>query len=327
MVEYQKNNNQLSTKATIAVLPVAGRGTRMLPASKAIAKELMPVGNLPLIAHAIIEARAAGIEEFIIITSPRKPDFQKALKPDHEYMQLLRKENRADIADLLEKFAIDDSKLTWIIQDEAQGFGHAVSLARDAVANRPFIVMSPDDFIVSDSSNVGSWLKQMIAMQERLGGCVVMVEKVNRASISKYGVIKPAQPIKAGGKDRQQAQDYLLEEAILLDDIIEKPSQEDAPSNYGVIARYVLDASIFDALEHTTQDKNGEIQLTDALRNFIPMQKLHAFMLLNKRYDCGIIEGWIRANMAIASKNDPSIIDSLANELQAIKKKLNNHLK
>ncbi|MEM7070218.1 MAG: sugar phosphate nucleotidyltransferase [Pseudomonadota bacterium] len=305
---------QSSQKATIAVLPVAGRGTRMLPASKAIAKELMPVGNLPLIAHAIIESRRAGIKDFVIITNPQKPNFKEVLKQDHAYIKRLRQENRNEIADQLESFAIHDDHLVWIEQTQAKGFGHALSLAEEIIDKRPFAVLAPDDFIIQKQDESVP-LKHMIDAQASSGGCVVMVEKVDDHNIVNYGVIKASQYLKhelfAEGKD-----------FVKVEDIIEKPSLDQAPSNYGAVARYVLDKSIFAVLKGVKADQKGEIQLTDALRHFAHKGQLYAFKLSQKRYDCGMISGWINANIAAASIKNPVLIDQILIEANKLKENL-----
>ncbi len=265
----------------IAVIPVAGLGTRFLPATKAIPKEMLPVLDRPLIQYAVDEAREAGIESFIFITAQGKTAIEDHFDTSFTLeTTLLNREKRAELA-VVQTSKLESGQAIYIRQREPKGLGHAVWCARHLLGSRPFALILPDDLIVGPES----CLKQMVREYAHLGGNLVAVMDVPRDQVQRYGIIDIAQ--KKGN-------------AAVVKGVIEKPNPEAAPSTTAIVGRYILQSEIFGILEKQPVGIGGEIQLTDAFPSLIGKQPFHGFHFVGERFDCGTKEGWLEANIAMA---------------------------
>ena len=263
-----------------AVFPVAGLGTRFLPATKASPKEMLPLVDKPLIQYVIEEAVASGIEDIILITGKEKRAIEDHFDSSFELEYALKA--KKDYARLKEIRKISNMvTLCYVRQKEALGLGHAIFCARDMVGNEPFAVLLGDDIIHSKKP----CMKQMLDVYTKVETSMIALERVDKKEIYKYGVIKP-----------KKSGDRLFE--IL--DLIEKPKPDKAPSNLAIIGRYILTPEIFDALERTKPDKKGEIQLTNALKILLKTQKIYGYEFQGKRYDGGDKLGFLKATVEFA---------------------------
>jgi len=264
-----------------AVFPVGGLGTRFLPATKALPKEMLPVVDKPLIEYAVEEARDAGIEYFVFVTGRGKTAIENHFDTNFELETSLKE--RGDHA-LLERIKRNDfvpGRIAYVRQIEPMGLGHAVWCARHLIGDEPFAVLLADELIRSERP----CLSDLIEVHQQTGGNVVSVMPVPRDETSRYGIV--ATP-NGGGRIRE------------VIDLVEKPSIEDAPSNLALIGRYVLEPSIMDHLDKRERGAGGEIQLTDALCRDIGKHPFHAVELSGRRYDCGTKVGYLEANVALA---------------------------
>ncbi|MBL4660662.1 MAG: UTP--glucose-1-phosphate uridylyltransferase [Alcanivoracaceae bacterium] len=277
-------------KITKAVFPVGGMGTRFLPATKSIPKEMLPIIDKPLIQYAVEEAIEAGITTLIFITSASK----QAISDHFDPKPLLRKKFVVEgKSHLLDKFDTLPKEITrvFIPQGEPLGLGHAVLQAKEIVGDEYFSVILADDFIKPQADVINA-TKQLIDASLQYDASVISVEEVPEDRISQYGIV-----------DVNSAQ----ADINCIKTIVEKPSIEEAPSNLGVIGRYVLSPEVFELLENTQSDKGGEIQLTDALAQLLNKpDSLYAATLNGKRYDCGHKLGYVQATIDSAL-NDPEI--------------------
>lgn len=275
------------------VLPVAGLGTRFLPVTKAVPKELLPVVDRPLIQYAIDEAHEAGIEQLIFVNSPGKEAIQDYLEPDATLEAQLRAKGNATELERLAAILPNSMRVSFALQKEPLGLGHAVWCARDLVGSEPFAVTLPDDLVHSTPG----CLKQMIDAYAEVGGNLVAIEEVPRNDTQKWGVIDPGQ------------EDGHLTEVRGL---VEKPKPEEAPSTLAIIGRYILQPEIFDALSRQKPGAGNEIQLTDAMSKLIGHGPFHGYRFNGTRYDCGSKNGFLSANIAYALDRD-----DLTDELRA----------
>jgi len=264
-----------------AVFPVGGLGTRFLPATKAVPKEMLPVVDKPLIQYAVEEAKAAGIEEFIFVTSPGKEAIRDHLAHSRQLEALLHERGKIAEAALLNSWLPDAGQVTFVQQPEPLGLGHAVSCARAHVGSEPFAVLLPDDLILAATP----CLRQMVDAHADVGGNLVAVMPVPRSQVSRYGVIDP-----------------VLQQGRLIEasGMVEKPPAEQAPSTLAVIGRYILQPDIFQLLEAIEAGVGGEIQLTDGIARMISDHALHGFQFEGRRFDCGDKLGFLEANIAFA---------------------------
>tara|TARA_B100000900_G_scaffold235179_1_gene199679 strand:+ start:599 stop:1480 length:882 start_codon:yes stop_codon:yes gene_type:complete len=265
-------------KIKIAVFPVAGMGTRFLPATKASPKEMLPIVDKPLIQYAAEEAVEAGIETLIFITGRNKLNIPNHFDKAYEIESELKKKNKKKELELIDILPTN-VKCIYIRQNEALGLGHAVLCAKSAVGNNPFAVILADDIILTKKQGC---LKQMTNKYNDLQSSIVAIEKVNKNLVEEYGII---------GGYKNDKNDWEL------DKIIEKPKIEEAPSNMGVVGRYILTPSIFDILENTKTGSGGEIQLTDAIATQIMKEKVYAYEFRGKRFDCGNKLGFLKATI------------------------------
>lgn len=264
-----------------AVFPVAGLGTRFLPATKSIPKEMLPLVDRPLIQYAVDEARAAGIEEFIFVSAPGKTALEDYFCANFGLERSLADKGKTDLLDRLHMTRMAEGALTILRQDTPRGLGHAVRLARRHVGNAPFAVLLPDDVIRAGTPA----LAQMVEAHAETGGHMVATMQVPRAQVSSYGVL-----------DCADENGRLLRARGL----VEKPRPEAAPSTQAVIGRYILDPRIFDRLDVQGPGAGGEIQLTDAINADVETIGVTGFAFDGERFDCGSVQGYVQATLAFA---------------------------
>ena len=268
-----------------AVFPAAGWGTRFLPATKAVPKEMLPLVDKPIIQYAVEEAVAAGIEQVIIVTSSQKRAIEDHFDLSYELEHLL--EEKGDIEMLRQVRAISDlAQVAYIRQKEQLGLGHAVLMAKDLIGHEPFAVILPDDVVVADRPCIG----QLIHAYHQTHASIVAVMEVPAEDTGRYGIIasEPSEdPLDHGRLHRVTA-------------LVEKPPPGEAPSDLAVIGRYVLTPKIFDKLEQTQGGADGEIQLTDAIAALMQEQQVFGYAFEGTRYDAGTTMGWLRASVEIA---------------------------
>jgi UTP--glucose-1-phosphate uridylyltransferase len=262
-----------------AVFPVAGLGTRFLPATKAFAKELLPIVDRPLIQYAVDEAREAGIEQMIFVTGRGKGALEDYFDIAYELEATMR--GRGKSLDVLEPTRLPAGALASVRQQEPLGLGHAVWCARDIVGDEPFAVLLPDDLMVGQPG----CLAQMVEAYNKVGGNIICVQEVPPEKTASYGVIAPG------------ARDGRLTEVTGL---VEKPNPEDAPSNLAVVGRYILQPEVMRILASKETGAGGEIQLTDAMAKLIGQQPFHGLTFAGDRHDCGDKTGFVIANIALA---------------------------
>ncbi|MFN5643877.1 MAG: UTP--glucose-1-phosphate uridylyltransferase GalU [Sphingomonadales bacterium] len=279
-----------------AVFPVAGLGTRFLPATKAIPKEMLPVVDRPLIQYAVDEAREAGIEQMIFVTGRGKSAIEDHFDIAFELERTMI--DRGKDISVLEPTRLGPGNCAYVRQQEPMGLGHAIWCARDIVGDEPFAIFLPDEFMHGSPG----CMAQMVAEYEKVGGNLLSVLEVPREQVSSYGVIDPGQ---ADGK--------LTE----VKGLVEKPKVDAAPSNLIISGRYILQPEVMRVLEHQGKGAGGEIQLTDAMAQMIGQQAFHAVTFDGARYDCGSKVGYIEANLAVAlSRPD------MADEVRAVARRL-----
>ena len=272
-------------KVRKVVIPAAGLGTRFLPATKSMPKEMLCVVDKPIIQYAVEEAVASGIEHVIIVTGRSKSSMEDHFDISYELEATLRERGKHELVREARRVS-DLASVSYVRQKEPLGLGHAVLAARELVGNEPFAVMLPDDLI--DAPGVPA-LRQMIDVFERGGDPVIALLKVAMADISAYGVIR-------GERDAGDPRVHLLRE------LVEKPSREDAPSDLAIIGRYVLTPDIFDDLVTTARDRSGEIQLTNGLRALVGRRRLLGYEFEGTRYDAGQKLGFLKATIDLALK-------------------------
>ena len=273
-----------------AVFPVAGLGTRMLPAAKTVAKEMLTVVDRPLIHHVMAEARAAGIEHFILVTGRGKTAMEDYFDHHVELEETLRAKGKTDLLNELLGDLPKEGEISYVRQMNPHGLGHAVWCARELVGDEPFAVLLPD--VIVDASP--SCLGQAIGAYNQVGGNIVVVEQVPDSETHKYGIVTP------------KSRDGRL---IEMSGMVEKPPQGTAPSNLSVLGRYILQPEIFEVLSSKERGQGGEIQLTDAMAKLMQTQAFHAFDYEGVSYDCGDKIGWLKANVALALKR-PDLADA-----------------
>ncbi|PJA23775.1 MAG: UTP--glucose-1-phosphate uridylyltransferase [Alphaproteobacteria bacterium CG_4_10_14_0_2_um_filter_63_37] len=262
-----------------AVFPVGGLGTRFLPATKAIPKEMLPIVDKPLVQYAVEEAVAAGCDEIIFVTGRGKTALEDHFDRSLELEESLRRAAKEVLLTRATEMPPPGIRMVYTRQGEALGLGHAVLCAEALVGNEPFAVILADDFILSDRAGA---LAQMVSAYR--GGALLAVQEVPDDEISRYGVIRP------GGE---------VAGCIAVEAMVEKPPADQAPSNLGVVGRYILPPEIFQTLRTTPKGKGGEIQLTDAIAALIGRYPVGAFRFHGTRYDCGSKGGFLAANLRV----------------------------
>ena len=275
-----------------AVFPAAGWGTRFLPATKSQPKEMLPLVDKPIIQYGVEEALASGVDNMILVTGRGKSAIEDHFDVSFELEHLLRERNKT--ADL--KMVRNLSELmhvSYVRQKSALGLGHAVWVAKELVGGDPFAVILADDVIDSETP----CLKQLLDVQQRHEGAVIAVMEVPRDQISAYGVVD-MEPVEAGPGEPATGRLYRV------NDLVEKPPPDKAPSNLAIIGRYVLPASVFKCLEAIEPGSGGEIQLTDGLRKLMEREPVYAYRFEGKRYDAGDKLGFLRATVEFALHHD-----------------------
>jgi UTP--glucose-1-phosphate uridylyltransferase len=264
-----------------AIFPVGGLGTRFLPATKAMPKEMLTVVDKPLIQYAVEEARAAGIEELIFVTGRGKSAIEDHFDYSYELMDTLKARGKKADIKIVESLLPTPGNITYTRQQEPRGLGHAVWCARHLIGGEPFAVLLADDLVQADVP----CLKQMVDVYNKLGGNLVAVMDVPREHTDRYGILK------TGGESRG------VVEALGL---VEKPKPDVAPSTLSIIGRYILQPEVMDHLGSQEPGAGGEIQLTDAMAKMTGRGRFHGLRFKGRRFDCGDKVGWIEANMAYA---------------------------
>jgi len=270
----------MKRKVTKAIFPVAGLGTRFLPATKAIPKEILTLVDRPLIQYAIDEARAAGIKEFIFVTSRGKSALEDYFDDAPELENSLRKANKTALLETLKATNMDSGAIAYVRQNRPLGLGHAVWCARRLVGNEPFAVILTDDVIAADKP----CLAQMVEAYNETGGNIVAAMEVPHERTSSYGVLDVAEDMGS---------------MVKVKGMVEKPKPEDAPSNLAVIGRYILTPNVMTNLNKKKEGAGGEIQLTDAIAEEIDAgSPVYGFRFRGQRYDCGTKAGFLQATVA-----------------------------
>ena len=288
------------TKIKKAVFPVAGLGTRFLPATKASPKEMLPVVDKPLIQYAVEEALEAGIEQLIFVTGRNKraiPDhFDKAYELEAE----LEAKGKDKLLKLVKDIVPPHVSCIYLRQSEALGLGHAVLCAKPVVGNEPFAVILADDLI----DNSTGCVKQMVESYEKNSSSILAVQQVAKDETDKYGIVSL--------KNKTDNEGF-------ISGIVEKPAPADAPSTLAVVGRYILNPAIFDFLEKTQKGAGGEIQLTDAIADLLTTEEVYAYEFKGIRYDCGSKLGYLQASVELGMKH-PEIGEEFTQYINNLKK-------
>lgn len=283
-----------------AVFPVAGLGTRFLPATKSVAKEMLSVVDKPLIQYAAEEAEKAGIETLIFIVGRTKNSIIDHFDKAYELETELALRNKDDLLQIVKDTVPDGVNCVFIRQPEALGLGHAVLCAEAAVGNEPFAVILPDDLIDNEGDNC---MQQMVDVYNRYHASVIGTQTVDISESDKYGMV-------AGPK--------LEDRLSMVDEIIEKPDPSEAPSDQAVVGRYILTPAIFDLLKTTERGSGGEIQLTDGIAALRKSEAVYAYSFEGKRYDCGSKIGYLQATVEFALKHE-ELADEFTDYLRTFK--------
>ncbi|MBP9792096.1 MAG: UTP--glucose-1-phosphate uridylyltransferase GalU [Rickettsiales bacterium] len=262
------------------VFPVGGLGTRFLPVTKTLPKEMLPVANKPLIQYAFEEAKEAGIEEFIFITGRNKNVINNHFDHVYELQQLLSDKQKKRELELTKNWLPDAGSIMFIRQQNPLGLGHAIWCARKAVGDEPFAVILADELLKTPKG----FLKEMLGLYNEVGGNILGLAEVPREEVSSYGIV-----------DVTPNGHYYK-----INNMVEKPSVKEAPSSLIIAGRYILNSSIFDVLEHTKEGRGGEIQLTDAMVRMLGSEKFYGKLFGGARFDCGNYLGYLEANLAYA---------------------------
>ena len=289
----------MTKKLRKAVFPVGGLGTRSLPATKAVPKEMLTIVDKPLIQYALEEAREAGIEQFIFVTSRGKTTLEDHFDVSYELEATLAQRNKTAELEALRKWLPTIGQVVYTRQQEPLGLGHAVLCAAQIVGDEPFAVLLPDDIVLAEKS----CLAQMAEAYSEVGGNLVAVMDVPRADTKKYGILDP-------GETRGRLTE--------VKGLVEKPKPEEAPSTLSVIGRYIIQPEVFRHLSARERGAGNEIQLTDSLARLIGAQPFHGFRYDGTRYDCGDKSGFLAANIAFGLAR-PDVAPGLTDFIRGLK--------
>lgn len=287
-------------KVTKAIFPVAGLGTRFLPATKSVPKEIMTLVDRPLVQYAIDEARAAGIKEFIFVTSRGKGALEDYFDHAPQLEQELRKKGKDALLETLKATNMESGAIAYIRQHKALGLGHAVWCARRLIADEPFAVMLPDDVIAAETP----CLQQMVEAHQETGGSMVAAMEVPPERASAYGILEVEEDMGS---------------VVKVKSMVEKPEPQDAPSNLAVIGRYILNPSVLNNLNKIKSGSGGEIQLTDAIAEEIGKENggVYGLRFRGQRFDCGSKSGFLQATVSFGLARD-ELRDELARYLHEV---------
>ena len=273
----------MSSRISTVIFPIAGLGTRFLPATKAISKEMLPVVDKPLIEYAVEEAKAAGVSKFVFVLPSVSSDALviRHFSTNQSLEQLLAEKNKPLELDAIRTNSLDPGQVFFAVQDQPLGLGHAVLCAEQFVEEEEFAVILPDDLILADQH----CMHQMTDAHELKGGIVLAIEEVETQYINRYGILTPG-----------RIEGNLVE----VRGVVEKPEPKEAPSNLAAIGRYILNRRVFEVLRNQQTGFGGEIQLTDAIHTLAQSESVHGVMFQGTRYDCGNKAGYVAANIAYA---------------------------
>lgn len=283
------NKNIMNRKVKKAIIPAAGLGTRFLPATKALAKEMLPIVDTPTIQYIIQEAVDSGIEEILIITNSNKHAIENHFDKSYELESRLKESGKDEQVKMIQDIA-NMANIYYIRQKEPKGLGHAVLCAKSFIGDEPFAVLLGDDIVVNNEGKPA--LKQLVDVYKETEASVVGVQTVDKKDVSKYGIVEPSKSHPIKGR------------LVKLTNIIEKPAIEKAPSQMAVLGRYVLTPKIFELLETQGTGAGGEIQLTDAIERLMDTQAVYAYDFEGTRYDVGDKFGFIKATIDFALSRD-----------------------
>jgi UTP--glucose-1-phosphate uridylyltransferase len=295
---HKNMSKTLIPKITKAVFPVGGMGTRFLPATKAIPKEMLPVVDKPLIQYAVEEAYAAGIRQMIFVTGRHKRSIEDHFDTAYELEAELESAHKNDMLAVVRSIKPEDMDCIFVRQPRALGLGHAVLCAENLVGNEPFAVLLADDLMVGTPPV----LKQMIQSFSTAPGTVLAVQDVPREHTKRYGIVSVSSDQRA---------------YAAVDAIVEKPAPEEAPSTLGVAGRYILSPSIFQSIRAQPRGVGGEIQLTDGIAGLIGQEPVYSLRYTGTRYDCGSKEGFLQATIDLALAN-PDLADSVKAHMRTV---------
>ena len=286
-----------------AIIPAAGYGTRFLPATKAQAKEMVPIVDKPTIQYVVEEAVAAGIEEIMIVVGRGKSAIMDHFDKSHELEELLLRKKKMDVLDEVQKIS-NMVKIHYVRQKEPKGLGDAVLCAKSFIGDEPFAVLLADDVMMSETPS----LKQLCELFDYTNNSVIAVQEVPQQDVNKYGIIKPK-------NDSFEANFFQIES------LVEKPDIEEAPSRYAIIGRYVFRPEIFEILMELPLGKDNELQLTDAINELNKRQMVYAQIFDGKRYDIGDKIGFVKATIAFALQRD-----DIKEEISSYLREINDNL-
>jgi UTP--glucose-1-phosphate uridylyltransferase len=285
-----------------AIIPAGGLGTRFLPATKAQPKEMLPIVDKPTIQYIVEEAVASGIEEIIIISGRGKKSIEDHFDKSYELEDSLLRKNQLSVLKEVQKIS-NLVNIFYVRQKEPKGLGHAILCAKSFIGNEPFAVLLGDDIVLSETP----CLKQIINVFDKYNSPVIAVQSVSENEVSKYGIIKPKGMV-------------IEPNLVQIDSLVEKPKKEEAPSNYAIMGRYVLNPEIFDILERLPFGHGNELQLTDAINELNKQQSILAYNFEGSRYDIGDKIGFIKATIDFAMKRE-DIREEVLSYLQDLNKK------
>ncbi|NLV33078.1 MAG: UTP--glucose-1-phosphate uridylyltransferase GalU [Clostridiaceae bacterium] len=267
-----------------AIIPAAGLGTRFLPATKATPKEMLPVVDTPAIQYIVEEAAKSGIEDIVIISGRGKRAIEDHFDKSYELEDVLLKHNKISELEVIKGIS-NMANIYYVRQKEARGLGHAIHCAKTFIGNEPFAVLLGDDLVYSEKP----CLSQLMDAYEKYQSSIVGVQRVDKEKVNLYGIIEG---------------DDIAPKVMKVKDLVEKPDKAHAPSNVAILGRYILEPEIFDILENQKPGKNGEIQLTDALKTLLAIQNIYSFEFEGKRYDLGDKLGFVEATIEYALRRE-----------------------
>lgn len=293
-----------NSKIRKAIFPVGGLGTRFLPVTKAMPKEMLPVANKPLIQYAFEEAISAGIEQFIFITGRNKNVINNHFDHSYELQNILNEHDKSQELALTCDWMLEAGHIAFVRQQAPLGLGHAIWCARHFIDNEPFAVLLADEMLMVQ----GGFLKQMCELYNKMGNNIIAITDIDPNTVSSYGIITPAHDDGT---------------VIKIENMVEKPKKEEAPSALAITGRYILQPEIFEYLEKAMKGVGGEIQLTDAMQKLLIKQSFYGLRFRGPRFDCGNQLGYLEGNIAYALQ-DPSMRH---NVLEMLNKYINQDLK